>query len=126
MNMAQIKLIARAVAEQCIRNNTGLEDLHSGITPSSKKGDYSDVYVISPYGQVEWKKLSRISDEEMRSLMLSIEENLISMLGFLFEMAEKGKVNVMGKDFTMKDTLEKYKKTYIKGVSWDKKDYGEF
>ena len=82
MNMAQIKLIARAVAEQCIRNNTDLEDLHSGITPSSKKGDYSDVYVVSPYGQIEWKKLSRISDEEMRSLMLSIEENLIGMLGF--------------------------------------------
>ena len=46
MNMAQIKLIARAVAEQCIWNNTDLEDLHSGITPSSKKGDYSDVYVV--------------------------------------------------------------------------------
>jgi len=41
--MAQIKLIARAVVEQCIRNNTDLEDLRSGITPSSKKGDYSDV-----------------------------------------------------------------------------------
>lgn len=37
MNMAQVKLIDRAVAEQCIRNNTDLEDLHSGITPSSKK-----------------------------------------------------------------------------------------
>lgn len=72
------------------------------------------------------EKLSRISDEEMRSLMLSIEENLISMLGFLFEVVEKGKVNVMGKDFTMKYILGKYKKTYIKGVSWNKKDYGEF
>ena len=126
MNIAQIKLIARAVAEQCIRNNTDLEDLHSGITPSSKKGDYSDVYVVSPYRQIEWKKLSRISDKEMRSLMLSIEENLIIMLDFLFKAVEKGKVNVMGRDFTMKDMLEKYKKTYEKGVSWDKNGYGGF
>ena len=126
MNMAQIKLIARAVVEQCIRNNTDLEDLHSGITPSSKKGDHSDVYVVSPYGQIEWKKLSRISDEEMRSLMLGIEENLIIMLDFLFQAVEKGKVNVMGRDFTMKDMVEKYKKTYKKGVSWDKKGHGEY
>ena len=126
MNMAQIKLIARAVVEKCIRNNTDLEDLHSGITPSSKKDDYSDVYVVSPYGQIEWKKLSRISDEEMRSLMLSIEENLIGMLGFLFIAVEKGKVNIMGRDFTMKDMVEKYKKTYKKGVSWDKKGHGGF
>ena len=58
--------------------------------------------------------------------MLRIEENLTIMLGFLFETVEKGKINVMGKDFTMKDMLEKYKKTYKKGVSWDKKGYGEF
>ena len=114
MNMAQIKLIARAAVEQCIRNNTDLEELHSGITPASKKGDYSDVYVVSPYGQIDWGKLSRISDEEMRSLMLSIEENLIGMLGFLFIAVEKGKVNIMGKDFTIKNMLEKYKKTYKK------------
>ena len=126
MNIAQIKLIARAVAEQCIRNNTDLEDLHSGITPSSEKGDYSDVYIVSPFGNIEWKKLFRISDEEMRSLMLRIEENLTIILGFLFEAIGKGKVNIMGKDFTIKDMLEKYKKTYEKGVSWDKNGYGEF
>ena len=81
---------------------------------------------VSPYGQIEWKKLSRISDEEMRSLMLSIEENLIGMLGFLFIAVEKGKVNIMVRDFTMKDMVEKYKKTYKKGVSWDKKGHGEY
>ena len=30
-----------ALVEQCVRN-TGLEDLHAGIFPSSKTGDYSD------------------------------------------------------------------------------------
>jgi len=48
------------------------------------------------------------------------------MLGFLFIAVEKGKVNIMGRDFTMKDMVEKYKKTYKKGVSWDKKGHGEY
>lgn len=57
-----------------VRNNTDLEELHAGITPSPKTGDYSDVKVITPYGEIEWNRLSRISDKEMRSLMLSIEQ----------------------------------------------------
>ena len=99
MDIAQIKLISRAIAHQCIRNNTDLEDLHG---------------------------LSKISDEEIRSLMLGIEKNLINMLDFLFEVVEKGKVNINGRDFTIKDILEQFKKTYKKGVSWDKKGYGGF
>lgn len=36
------------------------------------------------------------------------------MLGFLFEVAEKGKVNINGKDFTMRDILEQFKKTILR------------
>ena len=57
-----------------VRNKTDLDELNAGITPSSKTGDYSDVKVITPYGEIEWNRLSRISDKEMRSLMLSIEQ----------------------------------------------------
>jgi hypothetical protein len=35
-------LLAKSIAALCVRN-TFLEDLHSGTTPSSKSGDYSDV-----------------------------------------------------------------------------------
>ena len=69
----ELKALAKLIAVAGVRNNTDLEDLHSGTTPSSKTGDYSDVKVISPYGEIEWNHVSRISDEEMRSLMLSIE-----------------------------------------------------
>lgn len=72
--MDELKKVAKLLAVMGVRNNTDLEELHAGITPSWKTGDYSDVKVITPYGEIEWNRLSRISDKEMRSLMLSIEQ----------------------------------------------------
>jgi hypothetical protein len=60
--------LARAIVLHCVRN-TRLEDLHAGIFPDSATGDYTDVKVVSPYGEIPWNKVSRISDAEMRSLM---------------------------------------------------------
>ncbi|MDR1067643.1 MAG: hypothetical protein LBL36_00145 [Clostridiales Family XIII bacterium] len=71
---------AKLLAVMGVRNNTELEDLHSGISPSSKTGDYSDVKVVTPYGEIEWNRLSRINDKEMRSLMLSIEKAIEATL----------------------------------------------
>jgi hypothetical protein len=39
---SRAELLAKAIAVLCVRN-TFLEDLHSGITVSSRSGDYSDV-----------------------------------------------------------------------------------
>jgi len=39
---------ATMLAFHCVRNSS-LEDLHAGIFPSSKTGDYTDVTVVSPY-----------------------------------------------------------------------------
>ena len=71
--------LAKAIAALCVRN-TFLEDLHSGTTPSSKTGDYSDVKVVLPYGEIPWCKLSRISDEEMKRLMKEIVNKLYTFL----------------------------------------------
>jgi hypothetical protein len=60
--------LAKAIVLHCVRN-TRLEDLHAGTFPDSATGDYTDVKVVSPYGEIPWNKASRISDEEMRSLM---------------------------------------------------------
>jgi len=76
----ELKNLAKMLAVKGVRNDTDLETLHSGIFPSSETGDYSDVKVITPYGEIEWNRLSRISDEEMRSLMLSIERALENAL----------------------------------------------
>jgi hypothetical protein len=67
----ELKLVAKAVALHCVRN-TQLEDLHSGTFPCSASGDYSDVKVVTPYGEIPWNQLSRISDPEMKALMREI------------------------------------------------------
>jgi len=43
--------LAKLIAFECFRN-TELENLHAGKFPSSKTGDYSDVKVVSPYGEI--------------------------------------------------------------------------
>jgi hypothetical protein len=71
--------LAKAITALCVRN-TFLEDLHAGTTPSSKTGDYSDVKVVTPYGEIPWSKLSRISDAEMKRLMQEIVNCVYSFL----------------------------------------------
>jgi hypothetical protein len=71
--------LAKAITALCVRN-TFLEDLHAGTTPASKSGDYSDVKVVTPYGEIPWQQLSRISDEEMKLLMKEIVNKLYTFL----------------------------------------------
>ena len=78
--LQELQGLAKLLAVMGVRNNTELEDLHCGMTPSSKSGDFSDVKVVSPYREIEWNRLSRLDDEEMRSLMLSIERALETAL----------------------------------------------
>lgn len=73
------KRFVLALVEQCVRN-TLLEDLHSGAVPTSTTGDYSDVTVISPYGEIPWPGLSRISDKEMKALMIEITNKVFTFV----------------------------------------------
>jgi len=66
-----LKRLAKYLPQQCFRN-TMLEDLHAGITPDSQVGDYTDVVVRSPYGEIPWPNLSRLNDEEMKALMIDV------------------------------------------------------
>jgi hypothetical protein len=79
MNKKEAKQMALGMAVMCVRN-TFLEDLHAGTVPSSKTEDYSDVKVVSPYGEIEWAKLSRLSSDEMRQLMKEVVNKLYSVL----------------------------------------------
>jgi hypothetical protein len=74
------------LAFHCVRNSY-LEELHAGISPSSKTGDYTDVKVISPYGEIPWNRVGRISDEEMKLLMEDIVNRLYT---FLFHLLASG------------------------------------
>lgn len=57
--------------------DSGLEDLHAGIVPITKTGDWSDVTVLDAGGnRILWCDVSRIDDEEMRSLMRDVVNRL--------------------------------------------------
>jgi hypothetical protein len=71
--------LAKALAVTCVRN-TFLEHLHAGISPSSQAGDHSDVTVVTPYGEIPWKNVSRISDEEMKLLMKEVVNKIFTVL----------------------------------------------
>lgn len=59
---------AKAITLHCFRNGP-IEGLHTGIFPDTKSGDYSDVKVVSPYGEIPWNQVARISQAEMKLIM---------------------------------------------------------
>jgi hypothetical protein len=83
-NPQVLKRLAKYMAQQCFRN-TVLEDFHAGITPYSEAGDYSDVSVRTPSGEIPWSKLSRLSDEEMKALMIDVVNRTYLLLQKLFD-----------------------------------------
>ena len=80
-----LEKVAKSLVEVCVRN--ALEDVHAGIFPSSQSGDYSDVKVVTPYGEIPWTRLGRISDEEMKVLMIDIVNKTYTFLRYLEELA---------------------------------------
>jgi hypothetical protein len=79
MKKDDVKRLAISMAVYCVRN-TFLEDLHAGTVPSSKIGDYSDVNVVSPYGEIPWTNLSRLDNDEMRKLMKEVVNKIYTVL----------------------------------------------
>lgn len=78
-----------ALVEQCVRN-TFLEELHAGTVPDSASGDYSDVKVVTPFGEIPWTRLSRISDAEMKTLMIEITNKVFTFLTYAEDLATLG------------------------------------
>ena len=68
--------LAKIMAMICVRNSR-LEDLHAGQVPTTRTGDYSDVFVVDADGRrIPWPDVSRINDDEMRALMRDIVNRL--------------------------------------------------
>ena len=68
--------MAKVMAMMCVRN-TKLEDIHAGVVPVSKTGDYSDVIVVDAEGrQIPWNEASHIDDNQMRELMKEVVNRL--------------------------------------------------
>lgn len=73
------KQLALSLALLCVRN-TCIEDIHAGIEPASPAGDYSDVKVVTPHGQIAWTDVSRISNDEMRLFMKEVVNKIYTTL----------------------------------------------
>jgi hypothetical protein len=79
-----MKRLAKRMALECFRNSK-LEDLHAGIYPSSQTGDYSDVKVVRPYGEISWQRLGRFSDDEMKVIMIDVVDRCYAFLSELLD-----------------------------------------
>ena len=73
------KQLAISLAVLCVRN-TCIEDIHAGIEPATPAGDFSDVKVVTPLGEIPWAEVSRISNDEMRRLMQEVVNKLYTVL----------------------------------------------
>jgi hypothetical protein len=73
-----------------------LEDFHSGKVPSSPIGDYSDVKVVTPSREIEWDELSRLSDAEMKRLMIDVVDHCSTRTG------DHGKPQAQGRGSRLK------------------------
>jgi hypothetical protein len=98
------KRLAKLLAKRCFRNSQ-LENFHSGAVPSSEAGDYSDVKVVSPYGEITWDRLSRLSDEEMKALMIEVVDRCYD---FLSELSDSAGDNLIEKLKLTDEVLEWY------------------
>jgi hypothetical protein len=91
------KRLAKFMAQQCFRNSS-IEDIHTGTSPSSATGNFSDVKVISPDSEIPWKKLSRITDEEMMALNKEVVDKCYTFLRALLlrgnEIAEGFEISI--------------------------------
>ncbi len=68
--------LAKTMAMMCVRN-TMLEDIHAGLTPVTRTGDYSDVMVIDADGRkIPWPEVSHFDDDAMRDLIKQIVNRL--------------------------------------------------
>lgn len=68
--------LAKAMAMICVRN-TKLEDLHAGLLPITRAGDFSDVVVVDGEGRrIPWTEISRFNDDEMGALMREVVNRL--------------------------------------------------
>ena len=78
------KILALLFAANCVRN-TVIEDYHAGKVPRSQTGDFTDVTVVTPFGEIPWTKVSRISDAEMKALNIQVVDKLYTALSFLID-----------------------------------------
>jgi len=94
------KRLALAMAVLCVRS-TCIENIHAG-KGQSEIGDFSDVKVVTPKGEIPWNEVSRISDDEMREFMKEVVNKLYTYLLRLDDRAFVERMNHLAMRLTRK------------------------
>jgi hypothetical protein len=104
---------AKVMAAACVRRGY-LEKLHAGVPPVTRSGDYSDVKVIDADGrEIAWNEVSRISQDEMKTLMTGVVNRIHTFLArTLFSATE---------DKAFHQALDRAAVPWTKG--WDEPEY---
>ncbi len=76
-----LQRLTLALVESCVRNSL-LEDWHAGREVISPAGDFSDVMIVSPAGEIPYLEASRISDPEMKALMRQVVDAVFTFLSY--------------------------------------------
>ena len=76
--------LAKYLVHECFRKSE-IENLHAGVAPGSKTGDFSDVMVVTPFGGIPWCEVSRFDDVEMKRLMTDVVNRTYLFIHRLFD-----------------------------------------
>ena len=82
-NPELLKRLTKYIALHAFRN-TELENLHAGKVPRTAVGDFSDVKVNFPSGEIPWTALSRFDNAEMKALMIDVVNHTYVIMFKLF------------------------------------------
>lgn len=105
MQFSDVKHLTRHLAKLSVRNV--FEDIHAGkLLPEEFRSN----------------EYSRITDSEMRALMLEVESSMFNMLGVYIKLLEGKRVTIAGRELDLKEFLDALNIVYKDGVSWDDKN----
>ena len=69
-------LLISTMTLHCVRN-TMIQDIHAGLVPVTRTGDYTDVTVIDADGRrIPWLDVSHFNDDAMRNFMRQVVDRL--------------------------------------------------
>ena len=69
-------LLVRTMVLLCVRH-TLIEDIHAGLVPITRTGDYTDVTVTDADGRrIPWPEVSHIDDNAMRDFMRQVVDRV--------------------------------------------------
>lgn len=114
MNQKQYSArLAKALAALCVRH-TVLEDIHAGKPVVSRTGDYRDVKLVTPSGEIPWNEVSRITQAEMKTLMKQVVNKLYTVLMSLEDEEAMYLLFSHGQDYTYNWDEPEFLPTFLK------------